>query len=109
MFSNPIKNPDIPGLETFKGDVSNPAAWDKARDYTSKRVALVGNGSTGTQLAPMVAEKAESLTIFQRTPYWIAPDPKYKMFVQPELHWLIRNMPYYWNWYSLSEIIGSEP
>ena len=41
------KMPVIPGLDTFKGTVVHTAKWDKSLDLRGKRVAVIGNGSTG--------------------------------------------------------------
>lgn len=67
--------PDIPGLSDFRGRIMRPNAWDHTYDYTGKRVAVVGTGSSGIQIAPAVAGAAASVTTFQRTPAWIIPKP----------------------------------
>jgi cation diffusion facilitator CzcD-associated flavoprotein CzcO len=65
--------PTWPGLEEFTGEAFHTQWWRHDLDLTGKRVALVGNGSTATQIAPEVAEVAESLTILIREPGWILP------------------------------------
>ncbi|WP_078315313.1 NAD(P)/FAD-dependent oxidoreductase [Mycobacterium sp. D16Q16] len=67
--------PDIPGLSDFRGRTMRPNAWDHTYDYTGKRVAVVGTGSSGIQIAPAVAGAAAAVTTFQRTPAWIIPKP----------------------------------
>lgn len=67
--------PDIPGLGDFRGRIMRPNAWDHSYDYAGKRVAVIGTGSSGIQIAPAVAETAASVTTFQRTPAWIIPKP----------------------------------
>lgn len=42
--------PDIPGLDTFKGDLVHSANWPKELQYAGKRVAVIGNGSSGVQI-----------------------------------------------------------
>ena len=81
-------------------------AWNHGYDYSGKRVAVVGTGSTGSQLVHGVAEKAESLTIFQRTPNWVTGIPGYRNRVEPEKRWLLDNMPGYAQWYSYSHHIS---
>ncbi len=49
--------------------------------------------------SPTVAEAAGHLTIFQRTPAWFLPTPDYHDPVEPEVRWLLRNVPGYANWY----------
>jgi 4-hydroxyacetophenone monooxygenase len=76
------------------------AEWDHTYDWRNKRIAVVGNGSTGAQLMPRVPEGAASLTVFQRNPQWIAPINDYRHAVPREVHWLMNNMPYYWSRFS---------
>jgi cation diffusion facilitator CzcD-associated flavoprotein CzcO len=44
-----------------------------AVDFAGKRVAVVGTGSSGVQIIPVIAEQAASLTVYQRTPNWCTP------------------------------------
>ena len=76
----------------------HPTGWSPDLDLTGKRVAIIGNGSTGVQLLAPIAAEAEQVFVFQRTPQWISPRDKYGAPIEPELHWLIENFPGYWNW-----------
>lgn len=72
------KLPGIPGIENFKGHSFHSSRWDY--DYTGgdheggldglrgKRVGVIGTGATAVQFVPYVAEAAEQLYVFQRTP-----------------------------------------
>lgn len=91
--------PDIPGINQYKGRILHTTDWDHGYDYAGKRIALIGNGSTGTQLMPSVAEKAKSVTAFQRTPQWIGPMENHRQPISSETRWLFDNVPLYWNWY----------
>lgn len=97
LFTNP-KIPDIPGLDTFAGRVIHSAAWEPDFDPTGLRVAILGNGSTGVQIMPWLAERADVLTVFQRTPQWISPLERYKEPVSEGLRLLLRELPYFWSW-----------
>lgn len=46
------KWPDLPGLHDFTGELVHSAAWPKAFDHRNKRVAVIGNGSSGVQVVP---------------------------------------------------------
>jgi 4-hydroxyacetophenone monooxygenase len=105
LFSKP-KQPDIPGVEDFRGRVLHPTQWTQDLDARGKRVAVVGNGSTGVQLLAPVAVEAEHVTVFQRTPQWIGPRPNYGRPVEPEVRWLIDHLPGYWNWCRYTSIIA---
>jgi cation diffusion facilitator CzcD-associated flavoprotein CzcO len=66
--------PDIQGRDSFEGDVYYTATWPKdGVDFTGKRVALIGTGSSGIQATPRIAAEAKQLTVFQRTPNYTVP------------------------------------
>ncbi|MBF8189136.1 NAD(P)/FAD-dependent oxidoreductase [Nonomuraea sp. K274] len=67
--------PDIPGMADFEGVSFHSARWDHDHDLTGRRVAVIGSGSSAAQLIPRVAEQAEHLYVFQRTPNWVIPKP----------------------------------
>lgn len=62
-------------------------------------MALIGTGSTGTQLAPIVANEAKTLTVYQRTPNWMFQIEGYRNSVTEHMRWLCNNLPYFWNWF----------
>jgi 4-hydroxyacetophenone monooxygenase len=97
-FTNP-KLPNFEGQDSFDGVVIHPSRWPEDIDLTGKRVAVIGNGSTGVQLLAPIAEDAEQVFVFQRTPQWISPRDKYGQLMEPEVRWLIDNFPGYWNWW----------
>ncbi|WP_179614982.1 flavin-containing monooxygenase [Nocardioides marinisabuli] len=106
VFSTP-RWPDIPGMETFAGRVLHTADWDTQLEWTGLRVGVIGNGSTGTQLMPRLAQSAAHVTAFQRTPQWIINSPLLGAKITPELQWLIDAMPYYWNWAGFVQFFGT--
>lgn len=65
--------PDLPGLDRFAGQVVHSQQWPDELDLGGKRVAVVGTGASAAQFVPHVAQEAEHLTVFQRTPAWIIP------------------------------------
>lgn len=66
--------PEAPGRETFAGEQYHTGRWPKAPvDVAGKRVAVIGTGSSGVQVAPLIADEAVSLTIYQRTPSSVHP------------------------------------
>ena len=68
------KLPEIPGLDTFKGETHHTAHWPhEGVDFSGKRVGLIGTGSSGVQSIPVIAEQAADLTVFQRTPAYSLP------------------------------------
>lgn len=67
------KLPDIPGLADFAGDVFHSARWNHDVALAGKRVAVVGTGASAIQVVPELAQIAEQLVVFQRTPAWVIP------------------------------------
>ncbi|MGV7219009.1 flavin-containing monooxygenase [Bradyrhizobium sp. UFLA05-112] len=68
------KPPEIDGVKDFKGEIYFTGRWPHdGVNLSGKRVAVVGTGSSGIQLIPLVAEQAAQLTIFQRTPGFALP------------------------------------
>ncbi len=66
--------PDFKGLDQFAGDWYHTGAWPHEKvDFTGKRVGLIGTGSTGIQATPVIAQEADHLTVFQRTPNFTVP------------------------------------
>ena len=68
------KVPDIEGTDRFAGEVYFTSTWPhEGVDFTGKRVAVIGTGSSAVQSIPLIAEQAEQLTVFQRTPNFSIP------------------------------------
>jgi cation diffusion facilitator CzcD-associated flavoprotein CzcO len=66
--------PSIPGLDSFTGSVYHTGRWPhEGVDFTGKRVAVIGTGSSGIQSIPVISEQAAELTVFQRTPNYTLP------------------------------------
>jgi 4-hydroxyacetophenone monooxygenase len=97
LFST-AKTPNIDGAGTFKGRTFHTTAWDEDYDLNGKRIAVIGNGSTGVQLLAGIAEKAAFVSVFQRTPNWIAPLEGYGEHIPETARWMINNFPLYANW-----------
>ncbi len=71
MAAGPLSTPNFPsfpGLENFKGEVYHSGAWPADPvSFMGKRVAQIGTGSSGIQIAPMIAKDADQLYLMQRT------------------------------------------
>jgi cation diffusion facilitator CzcD-associated flavoprotein CzcO len=87
LATGPLSVPkgiDIPGAASFAGETYLSARWPQHPvELSGKRVGLIGTGSSGIQITPVVAEVAEHLHVFQRTPSFSMPmrnrplDPDY--------------------------------
>jgi cation diffusion facilitator CzcD-associated flavoprotein CzcO/acetyl esterase/lipase len=83
--------PAIEGLDDFEGDWYHTARWPQdGVELAGKRVGVIGTGSTGIQLIPQVAEQAQHLFVFQRTPNFSMPahnrplDPEVRRAIKAE-------------------------
>ncbi|MFP1153649.1 flavin-containing monooxygenase [Mycobacterium sherrisii] len=77
MATGPLSaamTPPFAGLDKFAGQIYHTAAWPhETVDFTGKRVAVIGTGSSGIQSIPIIAEHAAQLYVFQRTPNYSVP------------------------------------
>ena len=65
--------PDIEGLDSFTGEVVHTAAWRDDLPLDGARIGLVGTGASAVQIAPHLAEQADELVVFCRTPPYVVP------------------------------------
>jgi cyclohexanone monooxygenase len=66
--------PPIDGIESFAGTFHHTGQWPHdGVDFTGKRVGVIGTGSSGIQVIPLVAQEAAHLTVFQRTANYSIP------------------------------------
>ncbi|MBL7498225.1 NAD(P)/FAD-dependent oxidoreductase [Frankia sp. CNm7] len=96
---NRPKMPDIPGREDFTGPAFHSARWDHGVDLAGRRVAMIGAGASGFQIAPAIAPDVSRLTVFQRTAQWMFSNPNYHAKVGPGVRWALRHLPFYGRWY----------
>tara|TARA_R110002110_G_scaffold415612_1_gene651503 strand:- start:58435 stop:60045 length:1611 start_codon:yes stop_codon:yes gene_type:complete len=69
-----VNYPKFDGLEDFAGETYHTAHWpEDGVDFTGKRVAVIGTGSSGVQSIPVIAEQAAQLHVFQRTANYVIP------------------------------------
>ena len=85
------QEPQFEGLETFTGDWYHTGRWPhEGVDFTGLRVGVVGTGSSAIQSIPIIAQQAEHLFVFQRTPNYSVParnapmDPEYEQRIKAE-------------------------
>ncbi|WP_441232008.1 flavin-containing monooxygenase [Tardiphaga sp. 215_C5_N2_1] len=80
--------PDINGLSSFAGRVYHTGQWPHEKvDFTGLRVGVIGTGSSGVQLIPIVAKEAANVTVFQRTPTFSVPANNKPMSEEYERSW----------------------
>jgi cation diffusion facilitator CzcD-associated flavoprotein CzcO len=66
--------PDIPGRDTFAGEMLHTGRWPHGGvSFSGRRVGVIGTGSSAVQAVPVIAREADHLVVFQRTPSWSVP------------------------------------
>jgi 4-hydroxyacetophenone monooxygenase len=98
---NPLKFPDIKGLDRFEGPSFHTALWPDDLDLAGKHVAIIGNGASCMQVGPEIQNTVASLTIFQRSPHWAAPFEQFRKVVPEPIRFLLREVPLYQAWYRM--------
>lgn len=104
-FLNIPKYPRWPGMEAFVGPVIHSARWRHDQDLAGKRVAVVGTGSTATQVVPELAGRAAKVLVFQREPGWILPKGE-RDHTAAEQRRLTKPLVYRWErlkWFATTE------
>ena len=61
----------IPGIESFKGDVVHPQFWPENLNHCRKRVVVIGSGATAVTIVPSMAKDAAKVTMLQRSPTYM--------------------------------------
>ena len=67
--------PEFTGRERFKGTVVHPQEWPLDLDYADKRVVVIGSGATAVTIVPSMADKADHVTMLQRSPTYMVSRP----------------------------------
>ncbi len=85
--------PDIAGRDSFRGRVFHTGHWPHAPvSFANERVAVIGTGSSAIQSIPLIAQEANHLTVFQRTPNFSVP-ARNEPLTAEERRWWRANYP----------------
>ncbi|ORW00309.1 cyclohexanone monooxygenase [Mycobacterium kyorinense] len=90
LFTRPVM-PPLVEEEPFTGTVMHSARWDHSVDLTGARVAILGTGSSASQLVPELAKVAAKVYSVQRSPTWILPKPD-RPYTRRE-RWVFAHVP----------------
>jgi cation diffusion facilitator CzcD-associated flavoprotein CzcO len=90
--------PAFPGIENFAGQVVHPQLWPDDFDYAGKRLVVIGSGATAVSMIPSLTDKAEHVTMLQRTPSYMISATKVeptanalrKWLPLRTAHWIVR-------------------
>ncbi|MGA1541713.1 MAG: flavin-containing monooxygenase, partial [Ilumatobacteraceae bacterium] len=67
--------PHFEGREKFQGTIVHPQEWPEDLDYSGKKVVVIGSGATAVTIVPAMADKAEHITMLQRSPTYVVSRP----------------------------------
>lgn len=68
-------DPGFAGTDRFLGRILHPQHWPEGFDYTGKRVVVIGSGATAVTLVPAMTDRAEHVTMLQRSPTYVVSMP----------------------------------
>lgn len=91
LFTQPVL-PALVEEEPFAGTVMHSSRWDHSVRLEGSRVAVLGTGSTASQLLPELAKAAEHVYSVQRSPTWILPKPD-RPYTDTE-RWAFAHVPF---------------
>jgi cation diffusion facilitator CzcD-associated flavoprotein CzcO len=86
--------PELAGMERFGGQVVHPQAWPEDLDYAGKRVVVIGSGATAVTLVPALTDKAEHVTMLQRSPSYVLTVPGEDPVANAVRRWLPKRAAY---------------
>lgn len=64
---------DVPGVDSFKGEVMHSARWRDDVVLDDKKVVVFGNGCTAAQIVPSIVDRTAHLTQMVRSKHWVLP------------------------------------
>ena len=67
--------PEFAGIDRFRGQIIHPQFWPEDLDYGGKRVVVIGSGATAVTIVPAMTDRAEHVTMLQRSPSYILAVP----------------------------------
>jgi cation diffusion facilitator CzcD-associated flavoprotein CzcO len=102
---NRPKYPDIEGRDCFAGEQVHTARW-RDLPVDGKRLGVVGAGAAAVQVVSSYTSRVEHLTVFQRQPHWVAPNPYGTGETTDNDRWLLENLPYYAQWSRLTALLN---
>jgi cation diffusion facilitator CzcD-associated flavoprotein CzcO len=96
-YDNPY-NPRFPGTDSFAGEIVHPQHWPEVLDYAGKRIVVIGSGATAVSLIPSLTDKAQHVTMLQRSPSYMMSATKVeptanairKVLPLKAAHWIVR-------------------
>ena len=90
--------PTLQGIADFEGPIFHSSDWPSDLNLVGKKVAVVGTGASAMQIVPTIADTVAELTVYQRSPQWARPIPRFHDELSESSHWLVEHVPFYAAW-----------
>jgi|SaaInlStandDraft_1057018.scaffolds.fasta_scaffold01934_4 4-hydroxyacetophenone monooxygenase len=90
--------PTLQGMDDFERPIFHSSDWPTNLDLVGKRVAVVGTGASAMQIVPTIADTVAELTVYQRSPQWARPIPRFHDEISESSQWLVEHVPFYAAW-----------
>lgn len=98
---NAASIPEVPGAQTFRGEMMHTAQWRPEVDLTGKKVVVLGAGCTSVQVVASIVDRVEALHVVARQPHWVIPENAVYSDVPEGMTWALANIPYFHQWFRL--------
>ncbi|MFI7524084.1 flavin-containing monooxygenase [Nocardia salmonicida] len=93
--------PEVPGVDTFRGEIMHTAQWRPDVELRDKRVVLLGTGCTAVQVVVSLVDQVRSLDVVVRQPHWLSPERAVSEVVPAQVQWAFEHIPYLHQWFRL--------
>ena len=90
--------PTLQGMDDFERPIFHSSDWPTNLDLVGKRVAVVGTGASAMQIVPTIADTVAELAVYQRSPQWARPIPRFHDEISESSQWLVEHVPFYAAW-----------
>ncbi|KAI9481502.1 MAG: hypothetical protein EXX96DRAFT_566975 [Benjaminiella poitrasii] len=88
-----LRVPNVPKeFSTFEGKIIHSAYWEPDYDFTNKKVAVIGSGTSSVQIVPCLQKQASHLHNYIRTPTWITS--RNQFYYSNFIKWLFKVFPF---------------
>lgn len=101
FLTRPAFPNNVEGLDRFEGPLMHGGYWNDSVDLTDKKIVVVGTGASAAQIVTGLAERASHLTVIQRQPNYMLPDPRVLQNVDANELWALENIPFVTQWQRL--------
>jgi cation diffusion facilitator CzcD-associated flavoprotein CzcO len=90
--------PAIEGRARFTGEMFHTARWPASTPVSGRKIAIIGSAASAIQAAPELARRGAQVTVFQRTPNYIAPRGNHRYSKALQAVFRVPGVARAWRW-----------